>query len=29
MTIYLYKKTHTETGLQYLGKTVSKENQNY
>ena len=22
MTIYLYKKTHKVTGLQYLGKTV-------
>ena len=22
MTIYLYKKTHNKTGLQYLGKTV-------
>lgn len=21
MTIYLYKKTHNQTGLQYLGKT--------
>jgi hypothetical protein len=22
MTIYLYKKTHSKTGLQYLGKTI-------
>jgi len=22
MTIYLYKKTHNITGLQYLGKTI-------
>jgi len=22
MTIYLYKKTHNVTGLQYLGKTT-------
>jgi hypothetical protein len=25
MTIYLYKKTHTVTGLNYLGKTISKD----
>ena len=25
MTIYLYKKTHNITGLQYLGKTISKD----
>jgi hypothetical protein len=24
MTIYLYKKTHKDTGLQYLGKTIAK-----
>lgn len=29
MTIYLYKKTHTVTGLQYLGKTVSKDPYSY
>ena len=25
MTIYLYKKTHKDTGLKYLGKTISKD----
>lgn len=25
MTIYLYKKTHKDTGLQYLGKTIAKD----
>ena len=25
MTIYLYKKTHRDTGLKYLGKTISKD----
>jgi len=29
MTIYLYKKTHNKTGLQYLGKTTSKNPYNY
>jgi hypothetical protein len=29
MTIYLYKKTHNKTGLQYLGKTVSPDPQKY
>lgn len=29
MTIYLYKKTHRETGLKYLGKTVSKDPYSY
>ena len=29
MTIYLYKKTHNETGLQYLGKTISKDPYKY
>ena len=24
MTIYLYKKTHKDTGLKYLGKTIAK-----
>ena len=27
--IYLYKKTHNKTGLQYLGKTVSKNPYKY
>lgn len=27
--IYLYKKTHNKTGLQYLGKTVSKDPHKY
>jgi hypothetical protein len=25
MTIYLYKKTHKDTGLKYLGKTIAKD----
>ena len=25
MTIYLYKKTHKDTGLQYLGKTIARD----
>jgi hypothetical protein len=29
MTIYLYKKTHKETGLQYLGKTISTDPYSY
>lgn len=29
MTIYLYKKTHNQTGLQYLGKTVSANPDRY
>lgn len=29
MTIYLYKKTHNITGLQYLGKTISKDPHKY
>ena len=29
MTIYLYKKTHTITGLKYLGKTVRKDPHKY
>lgn len=29
MTIYLYKKTHNKTGLQYLGKTISKDPHEY
>jgi hypothetical protein len=29
MCIYLYKKTHNKTGLQYLGKTTSKNPQTY
>ena len=29
MTIYLYKKTHKVTGLNYLGKTVSKDPYSY
>ena len=29
MTIYLYKKTHRETGLQYLGKTTSADPYSY
>lgn len=29
MTIYLYKKTHRETGLQYLGKTKSADPYSY
>ena len=29
MTIYLYKKTHNKTGLQYLGKTTSKNPHKY
>jgi hypothetical protein len=29
MTIYLYKKTHRETGLQYLGKTISADPYSY
>lgn len=29
MTIYLYKKTHNKTGLQYLGKTSRKDPHKY
>lgn len=29
MTIYLYKKTHNKTGLQYLGKTESSNPHQY
>jgi hypothetical protein len=29
MIIYLYKKTHNKTGLQYLGKTISKDPYKY
>ena len=29
MTIYLYVKTHNETGLKYLGKTVAKDPHKY
>jgi uncharacterized iron-regulated protein len=29
MTIYLYKKTHRVTGLNYLGKTISKDPYSY
>lgn len=29
MTIYLYKKTHSKTGLQYLGKTVFNDPHKY
>jgi hypothetical protein len=29
MTIYLYKKTHKKTGLQYLGKTIRKDPHKY
>ena len=29
MTHYLYKKTHKETGLKYLGKTISKNPHTY
>jgi hypothetical protein len=29
MTIYLYKKTHNKTGLQYLGKTISSDPHKY
>jgi len=29
MTIYLYKKTHNKTGLQYLGKTESTDPHQY
>jgi hypothetical protein len=29
MTIYLYKKTHRDTGLKYLGKTTSKNPYTY
>lgn len=29
MTIYLYKKTHIKTGLQYLGKTAAKDPHQY
>lgn len=29
MSIYLYKKTHKKTGLQYLGKTKSKDPYSY
>ncbi len=29
MTIYLYKKTHKDTGLQYLGKTISSDPYSY
>ena len=29
MTIYLYKKTHRITGLQYLGKTTSNDPHSY
>lgn len=29
MTIYLYKKTHKDTGLKYLGKTIAKDPYTY
>jgi hypothetical protein len=29
MTIYLYKKTHNKTGLQYLGKTTNSDPHKY
>lgn len=29
MTIYLYKKTHRDTGLKYLGKTIAKDPYSY
>jgi hypothetical protein len=29
MTIYLYKKTHNKTGLNYLGKTTSSDPHSY
>ena len=29
MTIYLYKKTHKDTGLKYLGKTIAKDPYRY
>ena len=29
MHIYLYKKTHNQTGLQYLGKTTAKDPHKY
>jgi len=29
MTIYLYKKTHNKTGLQYLGKTIQPDPHKY
>lgn len=29
MVIYIYKKIHNKTGLQYLGKTVSKDPHQY
>ena len=29
MTIYLYKKTHLDTGLKYLGKTIAKNPYTY
>ena len=29
MTIYLYKKTHNKTGLQYLGKTTQSDPHKY
>lgn len=29
MTIYLYKKTHKDTGLKYLGKTIAKDPYSY
>lgn len=29
MTIFLYKKTHLVTGLNYLGKTISKDPHKY
>jgi len=29
MTIYLYKKTHNQTGFKYLGKTNSKDPHKY
>lgn len=29
MTIYLYKKTHNTTGLNYLGKTIAKDPYSY
>lgn len=29
MTIYLYKKTHNKTGLNYLGKTTQKDPHRY
>lgn len=29
MTIYLYKKTHKDTGLKYLGKTIANDPYSY